>query len=194
MKTFDDPNVIVDIFRRRNLKPKTGCFVGDIEQGECCILSALYCDAKGCESPSECLTEIREQVATNLYGLPSSMSVADGFIAPIVGIDPEYAMALMEVWDNEDIDSDDDDPEPRRLGVAHGRAARKACEEAFGMEPLRHSPDYDDDDYDDFDDGEDDILDMEDEDDFYDWDEDEEDFDDDEEDANHEEAEDDQSH
>ena len=144
-----DPTTVPDVFRRRGLTPVCGDWVGDADEGECCILSALYCDARGCTHPPECLREINR--ASDELNL----------IVPAIGLDDrEYALGVYSGWDH-DNDATPETPESYRQGYADGAAARAACV-AAGLEvnPLDGNGFIDDDffgdDEDDFDDEEED--------------------------------------
>lgn len=152
-----DPATVPGVFRRLGLKPASGVFVGDAAAGECCVLSVLYCDARGCRDPKECLAEIRamsddESCACVGDRLAEAIGVSSGddIYSPI-----NYADGLMLGWD---------DPEGRDVfgesdysaGIRDGIAARRAVAEAgLTVVALSEGDDEDDDldfDEDDFED------------------------------------------
>lgn len=158
-----DPAAVPDVFKRLGLVPIVGDWVADEAEGECCVLSALYCDAKGCEDTSVCLGEIQGKTE---YG-PDSPNEGEllQFIAAPIGLDPEYASGVYCGWDNgHSLVHESASPE-RKQGHIDGFEARKACEAAGILElSFEDEDDCEDDDLGDYSDWLDgDVYDDEDE-------------------------------
>lgn len=121
-----EPARVPDVFKKLGLKPVTGAWVGEVSEGECCVLSALYCEAKGCTDAPACLMEITEAE------MKSWPECTVDLIKGMLGDDgSDYPYGVMAGWDT----SDDWNPnrgfnEAYLLGFADGRSARLAVVEA----------------------------------------------------------------
>lgn len=125
-----DPTAIPDVFRRRGLVPSFGDWFGEGAGLQCCVLSALYCDARSCEDPETCFAEIDDIVEQ------ADDTIPDGIVGP-VGLDPEYARGVAGGWDNgsDVIPGYEDLYTPEYLaGRRDGVGARRCCE-APGIVP-----------------------------------------------------------
>jgi hypothetical protein len=112
-----EPEKVPDVFRRLDLKPATGVFVGDVEQHQCCILSALYCEATACTDATACLTEILQ------WQDGEDKNPTDLVTEPL-GLEDKYAGGLMYGWDSGSIG--DGYTEAWAQGNRDGVDARKA--------------------------------------------------------------------